>query len=246
MLSLTFWQWTWISASVLGAGIVRGIAGFGFSLITAVLLMFVFPPAQIVPVILLWEIAASIGHLPFIYRQVDWRSLGWLSVGMLIGTPLGVWALSLVAPGPMCAIINGTVVVLALMMLRGTTLRHAPGRCGIAGIGLLGGAINGASANGGPPVILFFLSSPAGAAVGRASLIAYFLLTDTWASLICWQQGLFSLSSFLLAASMLVPLGLGVALGSRVFRHIEEARFKIMVLLLLLLVAVTGIVKSLF
>ena len=245
MLSLTLWQWAWITASVFGAGIVRGIAGFGFSLITAVLLMFVFEPAWIVPVILLWEIAASIGHLPFIYRQVDWRSLGWLSAGMLLGTPLGVWLLRFMAPGPMCALINGTVVILALMMLRGASLRHTPGRCGTAGIGMLGGVINGASANGGPPVILFFLSSPAGAAVGRASLIAYFLLTDTWASLICWQQGLFSLSSFLLAASMLIPLGLGVALGSRVFRRIEEARFKQLVLLLLLLVASAGLVKSL-
>lgn len=245
MLSLTLWQWTWITASVFCAGIVRGIAGFGFSLITAVLLTFVFPPAQIVPVILLWEIAASVGHLPFIYKQVDWRSLGWLSVGMLVGTPLGVWLLSLMAPGPMCALINGTVVVLALMMLRGSAICCAPGRCGIMSIGLLGGVINGASANGGPPVILFFLSSPAGAAVGRASLIAYFLLTDTWASLICWQQGLFSLSSFLFAASMLIPLGLGVAVGSRVFRHIEEGRFKKIVLLLLLIVALAGMIKSL-
>ena len=44
---------------------------------------------------------------------------------------------------------------------------------------------------------------------------------------------------------MLIPLGLGVALGSRVFRHIEEARFKKIVLLLLLLVAIAGMIKSL-
>lgn len=41
------------------AGLVRGATGFGFSLICMVLLTLVFPPAQIAPVVLFWEIAAQ-------------------------------------------------------------------------------------------------------------------------------------------------------------------------------------------
>ena len=109
-----------------------------------------------------------------------------------------------------------------------------------------GGVINGASANGGPPVILFFLSSPAGASVGRASLIAYFLMTDTWASLFCWQNGLFTVNTWLFAGAMLPVLALGVMLGSRFFRGLDEARFKNIVLVLLLAVAGAGLLKALF
>ena len=132
------------------------------------------------------------------------------------------------------------------MLLRGSKPRRSPGKLETALIGMSGGVINGASANGGPPVILFFLSSPAGAAVGRASLIAYFLLTDSWASLFCWQNGLFTLDSWLFMALMLPPLALGVALGSRFFRGLEEEKFKKMVLVFLLFVAGVGLLKALF
>lgn len=246
MFELGFFEWAWVAASIFAAGVVRGIAGFGFSLIVTVLLTLVLPPAQVVPVVLLWEIAASIGHLPFVYREVDWKSLGWLTSGMLLGTPLGVWMLTCLPPAPMCAVINGTVIVFALMLLRGSKPRRSPGSLETALIGMSGGVINGASANGGPPVILFFLSSPAGAVVGRASLIAYFLLTDSWASLFCWQNGLFTQDSWLFMVLMLPPLALGVALGSRFFRGLDEEKFKKLVLLLLLAVAGAGLLKALF
>lgn len=244
MFELGFLGWLWVTASVFVASVVRGIAGFGFSLIVTVLLTLVLPPAQIVPIVLLWEISASIGHLPFVYREVDWKSLGWLTTGMLLGTPLGVWMLACLPPEPMCAAINGTVIVFALMLLKGAKPLRSPTKLETSLIGMSGGIINGASANGGPPVILFFLSSPAGAAVGRASLIAYFLLTDSWASLFCWQKDLFTLESWLFMGSMLPVLALGVALGSRFFRGLDEAKFKKLVLVLLIAVACAGLAKA--
>ena len=244
MFELTVFEWLWVGLSVFTASVVRGVAGFGFSLIVTVLLTLVLPPAQVVPVVLLWEISASIGHLPFVFRQVDWKSLAWLTSGMLLGTPLGVWMLAYVPPEPMCVLINGTVIVLVLMLLRGAAPRRAPNRLETSLIGMSGGIINGASANGGPPVILFFLSSPAGAAVGRASLIAYFLLTDSWASLFCWKEGLFTVESWKFMAVMLPVLAVGVALGSRFFRGIDEARFKRLVMLLLLVAASVGLFKA--
>ena len=246
MFDLSLLEWTGVAAAVFVASVVRGIAGFGFSLIVTVLLTLFLPPAVVIPAVLLWEIAASIGHLPFVYREVDWKSLGWLTTGMLLGTPLGVWMLTCLPPGPMCAVINGTVIVFALMLLRGAQPSRAPSRLETALIGMSGGVINGASANGGPPVILFFLSSPAGASVGRASLIAYFLMTDTWASLFCWQNGLFTVNTWLFAGAMLPVLALGVMLGSRFFRGLNEARFKKIVLVLLLAVAGAGLLKALF
>lgn len=244
MLELSLAEWLWIGASVFAASVVRGVAGFGFSLIVTVLATHVLPPATVIPAVLLWEISASIGHLPFVYREVDWKALAWLTLGMLFGTPLGVWVLTRMAPEPMCLLINGTVVIFALMLLSGRTPKRSPTRLETSLIGATCGVINGAAANGGPPAILFFLSSPAGAAVGRASLIAYFLLTDTWASVFCWQNGLFTADTWLFTASMLPVLALGVMLGSRFFRGLDEAKFKKFVLVLLLAVAAAGLVKA--
>ena len=244
MLELSILEWIWIGASVFTASVVRGVAGFGFSLIVTVLATHVLPPSIVIPCVFFWEICASIGHLPFVYKEVDWKSLAWLTLGMLFGTPLGVWVLTHMAPGPMCILINGMVVVFALMLLSGKKPKRSPGRFETSLIGVTCGVINGAAANGGPPAILFFLSSPAGAAVGRASLIAYFLMTDTWASLFCWHSGLFTAGTWLFAAAMLPVVALGVMLGSRFFRGLDEAKFKKFVLLLLLVIATVSLVKA--
>lgn len=229
---------------VLGAGIVRGATGFGFSLIAIVLLTFVFPPAQIAPAILLWEIVASIGHLPFVYRDVDWKSLRWLSLGIVFGTPLGVWFLVNMPIGLMRIIINAMVLILTAMLFLGLRPQKAPSSLATTAVGTLSGIINGASANGGPPVILFFLSSPAGAAVGRASLIAFFLFTDVLASLLYWKSGLIHLETLIFTGCFLVPLGLGVWMGNRWFTQIDKTRFNRIVLILLMFIAGVSLIQA--
>lgn len=236
--------WIYAVLAVFTAGIVRGATGFGFSMIMIVLLTLVWTPAQAAPLILLWEVLASLGHLPFVYRQVDWKALRWLGLGVLLGTPPGVYFLVAIPVEPMRIAINAVVLVLTCLLFLGRRSEKDPGRAGTAGVGLLSGVINGASANGGPPIILFFLSSPAGAAVGRASLIAFFLFTDTWASLIYWQQGLLDGRTLLFALVFAVPLGLGMAVGSRWFARVDERRFRKCVLGLLMAIAVAGLLRS--
>lgn len=245
MPEFTLTQWLWMTTVIFGAGIVRGATGFGFSLIAIVLLTWIFPPALAASLILVWEILASLVHLPFVWRQVDWKALRWLMVGVALGTPVGVWTLVVMPPAIMCGIINGVVVVLTLTMLRGARPRTAPNAVQTTGVGVISGIINGASANGGPPVILLFLSSPAGAAVGRASLIAFFLFTDVWASLFYWHEGLMTLGTLRDAVVFLPVLALGLWVGSRCFARIDEGRFKKLVLVLLLLVSLTALVRSL-
>ena len=95
------------------------------------------------------------------------------------------------------------------------------------------------------PIILFFLSSPLGAAVGRASLIAFFLFTDVWASLFYWQQGLISLDTIIFTLVFMVPMFGGMWFGNRWFSTVDEARFRKVVLALLMIISVVGLVKAL-
>lgn len=244
MTEFALTHWLFMGAVVLGAGVVRGATGFGFSLIAIVLLTWILPPAPAAALILVWEILASVVHLPFVWRQVDWKALRWLMVGVALGTPLGVWTLVVMPPALMCAAINAVVAALTVAMLLGRKPRSAPGAWQTTGVGVVSGVINGASANGGPPVILLFLSSPAGAAVGRASLIAFFLFTDVWASLFYWREGLMSITTLRNAVMLLPVLWLGLWLGSRCFARIDEVRFKKIVLLLLLVISLAALGRS--
>ncbi len=229
---------------VLLAGFVRGYSGFGFSMIMVICLSLIFPPAKIVPAILLLEVAASIWMLPRIWRQVDWPSLGWLYLGVLGGTPFGVYLLATIPGRPMRGAIAVVVLILAVLLWLGFQLKRMPGRPATVATGLLSGLINGGAAIGGPPVILFYFSTPAGVAVSRASLIAFFLGTDTLASGLCAVHGLITMKTVVLSVILLVPLVVGLNLGSRSFIKAEPEAFRKKVLLLLLAMSLVILIKA--
>ncbi len=245
MLSLPAWLAVYTGVCVFLSGIVRGAAGFGFSLIMVVVLTYFLPPVTVTPMILMWEIAASVVHLPFVWREADWRSLRWLIAGVVIGTPAGVLLLVSMPVDAMCLVINATVMASTVLLLSGWRPRRVPGPLETVGVGAVCGLVNGASANGGPPVILLYLSGPLGAAAGRASLIALFLFTDVTASFFCWRQGILTLEQARLALVFCLPMFAGMVIGSRWFRRTDERRFRRLVLFLLLLVAGAGVIRAL-
>lgn len=232
------------AAAVFCAAVVRGASGFGFSMITVATLTLLYTPAEITPVILLWEVAASAGLLPFVWRQVNWRVLRDLGVGVLPGTPVGVYCLASVPADIMKAVINVVVLVFTALIFKGFRLQRTPGRVFTGGVGVLTGIINGASANGGPPVILFFLSGPSGAAVSRASLIAFFLIIDIFALFVVAFYNLITPAVWMMAASYLPCMFLGLWLGARWFTRMDDGYFRRVVLLFLMAVSVFGLVQS--
>jgi uncharacterized protein len=225
-------------ACVFGAAIVRGYSGFGFSLLGISALALVLPPAEIIPPIFILEVVASLHLLPGAWRDIHWRALLWLTLGCLVSTPFGVYALAHVPAAPMTLALAGFVLIAAVLLARGHALQSMPGLGATFAAGAASGLFNGSFGIGGPPVILFFLSSPADVAVGRASLIAFFLLTDVIA--LAWQgwNGLLGVSTLWRALLLLPALAAGVWLGNRGFIHAEPVAFRRWVLRLLILLAV--------
>ncbi len=215
------------------ASLMRGLCGFGFSMVVVILVSMLMEPSKIVPAVLLWEILASIMFFPSIWKDIAWKPLKDLTLGVLLGTPLGVWLLATVPPAPMIIAINLVACVCCIALWKGYVLRSTPSKMGILGTGLASGLLNGACANGGLPLILFFLSSPMGAATGRASLIAFFFFTDVWASFFAFQQNLLTMDTLHMALWGLPPLCIGLWCGHKLFGRIDEVAFKRVSILLL-------------
>jgi uncharacterized protein len=225
-------------ACIFAAAVVRGYSGFGFSLLAIVSLSLLLPPAEIVPSIFIMEIAASLHLLPSVWRDIHWRALLWLAVGCLVGTPFGVYALAHVPAAPMTLALGVFVLFAAILLARGYALKSLPGPAVTFATGTASGLFNGSFGIGGPPVILFFFSSPAGAAAGRASMIAFFLMTDLTG--LAWQgwSGLLSPATVWRALLFLPSLAAGVWLGNRRFKSADPVDFRRWVLRLLMLLAV--------
>src|SRR5437868_10274848 len=88
------WQLLAISSGlVLLAAIVRGFSGFGFSLLSITAISLFMPAKEIVPSIFLLEVAASLNLIPSIWRDIDWRGIGFLLLGYVVGLLPGIYAL---------------------------------------------------------------------------------------------------------------------------------------------------------
>lgn len=238
------WKLAYAATAVVIAGFIRGYSGFGFSMVTVVSLSMVFKPVEVVPVVLLLEIGASSMLLPQVWRKVDWRSLGWLCIGMAVGTPLGVAVLVNVPVQPMRAAIAAIVIILVLLLLSGFSLKRKPGTPATLATGLASGTLNGAATIGGPPVILFYFSSQTGVDISRASVIAYFFATDILASIICILRGLVLPKTLVITAVLLIPLVIGIQTGSRSFLHTEPETFKKRVMILLMVLSIVSLIRS--
>ncbi len=224
-------------ACVFGAAVVRGYGGFGFAMFAIVPLSLVLPPTEIIPSIFIMDIAAGLHLLPGVWRDIHWRALAWLTLGCLVGTPIGVYALAHVPAAPLTLALAVFVLAVAILLAQGYAFKSLPGPAATFATGTASGLCGGGFGMSGPPVILFFFSSPAGAAAGRASLIAFFLITDATGLVWLRCDGLLGAASVWRAALFMPALVAGVWLGNRGFVKADVAAFRRWVLRLLMLLA---------
>jgi uncharacterized membrane protein YfcA len=221
--SLSPLAWVLVLIVIVLGGVVRGFGGFGASMVWVIGLSLVLPPSSAIPTAFVLEVLASVQMLPSVWRDVHWRSLRWLLVGAVIGTPAGIWVLTILPVALMRVLLACAVLAAAVAMAskyRATTL---PGPALTIVVGAVSGVLNGAFGMGGPPAILMYFSSPGAVAAGRASLIVYFLGTDLWGTGTAAVGGLIT-APLLGQIAVLFPVSLvGVVIGTQLFKRTRSA-----------------------
>lgn len=230
--------------AVSAGAFLKGYTGFGASMLWVTSLSLVLPPLQVVPMVLMFEVATSIYLLPGLWRGVEWKSIAVLLIGTWATTPIGIYALSSFPPAPIRIALGLVVITAAILILRGFALRRIPGTPTTLAVGGAAGLLNGSMGIVGPPVILFYFSSPIGVAVGRASIITYFIGTDSVATVMFAGQGLISTEVLWRTLSFLPLLFVGVALGSRRFLETDPATFKKIALVVLIALSIALLARA--
>ncbi len=113
---------------ILFAGVIRGYSGFGFAVIAALCLSFIYSPFDAVAIALALDLLSSLCLVFGIKTQVNWRLLGMLSLGMLGAIPVSLFFVSVISAHELKMIIAGfSFVAGALIMLnlslKGSELR---------------------------------------------------------------------------------------------------------------------------
>ncbi|MDX9862717.1 MAG: sulfite exporter TauE/SafE family protein [Rhodospirillales bacterium] len=231
-------------AAVLVAGLVRGFTGFGMSAVIVLALSMTLPPAEVVPMALLMEIAASAHMLPAAWKDVDWTYARGLLAGSAVGIPAGVALLVYVAPDPMRAVLSVFVLTMSGLILGGFRFRGRPGTRWGYGVGLVAGLANGAASFGGQPTALFLLSTPIAAAAARATLVFLAIVTSAYGAATAYFGGLLGPQELARAAVLLIPMAIGIAAGSRHFLKAAPETYRRFALGLLMALAAAGLIRA--
>lgn len=235
------------SLLVLFAGFVRGLTGFGFSALCVSSLSVFLPPAQVVPALFVLEILASISLLKACWPDVHWTWLRVLALGNLVFIPLGVLTQQSLSADSMRILIAVLIFGIAMAQLRGLSPHGEPSRTLQWGTSLFSGWLNGLAAIGGIAVAMVFNQTRLPPKVMRASLVVMFLFTDLFALLCLALMAHLSIvptsidditgPTVFWSVVWLPAMLLGIFLGHRQSAHISAERFRRLVQVLLLVIA---------
>ena len=230
---------------VLFAGVIRGLAGFGFSALCFLALAPILSALTIVPLMFVMEVMASLHLLPKVWHKIPWRWVMVLCLGILFGTPLGVLALQYWQSDLVRGVAGSGVLIACFALWREWQFKAAESIKWLVIVGVLAGFLNGLATIGGLVVAAYMLSSKMPLVAMRAGLILFFLLTDLYG--FAWFQ-INDLAAPYLPSLLLVMLPtmlVGNHLGARLFNQIDMRVMRQCTLALLSGLAATALLTAL-
>jgi len=219
------------------AGVVRGITGFGGAMVMAPPLALFLGPRLTVPVVLLLE---GVAALPMVWqtrRLVRWRVIGPIILAACATVVIGGYVLVSADPQSLRRAIAATVIVFALLLLRGWRYAGPQRLVTSVGLGGLSGVMIGATSIGAPPVILYLLSGPDPVHTTRANLTLFLAASSLACLAILWWNAVLNAAAVTLAVLLAPGYYGGLLAGTRLFARFNDARFRQFTLLLLIVVS---------
>ncbi len=165
-------------AGVAVAGLVRGFSGFGTALVYLPIAGQVLPPFEALTTLITMDLIGPIPNIPHAWRRSHKSDVARLALGAALGLPIGVWALSRVAPEVFRYGVSLIALGLLVALLAGLRYRGRLSGATIGATGAASGLLAGAVGLPGPPVILLYMASPHPAAVIRANIMVFLLFSD--------------------------------------------------------------------
>src|SRR6056300_942626 len=221
-LNLDINNFIFFALIILLSSIVSVFNWFGFSAISVSGLSFILPAIEIVPIILLLEVFISIFMIPYIWNKIDWKFVFQILIGIIVGSPIGLFLLKYLSPNITHLIICVVVIFFSLLIMKGSTNSKINNLISKIVTGIISGIVNGFSTLGGLPVALFLLVTSIQPAIIRGSLAALFFLTDIYAFILSFFGGIIDMTTIFRTIPLIIVLPIGVFIGNKFFVKSKE------------------------
>lgn len=212
----------------LGAAIVNGALGYGFSSITVPLALLFMTNRVLNPALVPIEVVLN-AYVLWVNREAlgtVWRRVLPVVIGLAPGVALGTMMVSQVSPGWLKFVTF--LVLLPLILLQAAGIRRpikAERAIGLpfgAGLGLL----YSLTTLSGPPLALLFNNQGLAKDEFRAALATVRLAEASMTAVVYAWAGLFTLTSATLSASIVPSLLIGVPIGAWIIRRVDAEVFR--------------------
>ena len=225
------------------ASIIRGFNGFGFSATCISGFSFILPAIEIVPIILALEVIISIFMVPYIWNKIDWDFVFKLLIGIIIGSPIGLYLLKHLNPDTTHLSVCLLVIFFSILLMKGYSNQKIDNNYGKIFTGIISGTLNGLTTLGGMPVALFLLTTSIQPAVIRGSLAALFFLTDIYAFILTFLAGIVDLTTIYRTVPLIIILPIGVYIGNKFFVKSKEETYRKVVFYFLIFISIFGLFR---
>lgn len=236
--------WMAAAAIIAFASFVLGLAGFGNGLVAMGLLPFVMSPATAIVVLTLYTIVFTVVIFFPVRRHVVLEGVIELTIGTVLGTPVGVWVLATFPVSTLDRLIGAVLVVVVVLEWAGLYPERLRGRAWGLGAGFLAGVGGGAVGTPGPPAVLYSTTQGWSPQTIKANLQAFFFVNQAVILAGYWWAGLLDREVWQLAGSFAIPAAAGTAVGMLLFNHVDHLRFRRIVFGLLMLSGLVLLVRG--
>ncbi len=216
------------------AGLLQGLTGFGFGLVTMALLPLLLPYKDALVVVAVLVVPVSALTLFATRQHLCWRRGATLALGSCLGVPIGFYALVRLDAHFLLRALGALLCLFAaheLFLSRRFRLRF-PAWTGLP-IGIISGSLAGAFNVGGPPIIAYTYSQPWAKEEIVAVLQLVFGVSAVLRLALVGQSGLLHANLLHLTLLALGPLLAGIIVGNRFLRRVPQAKLKLIVFVFL-------------
>ncbi len=230
---------------IFAAGVVQGLTGFGFALVSAPLLSVLMEPRLAIPIIITHGSFITLLLLPDVWGWIDVRMVTPLAISGLIGIPIGAYLLRIIEGDILRVLVGFLVILFSPLLLLGVKGARSSKGWMVIPIGFLSGLLGGSTTMSGPPVILFLAHRGVEKRVFRASLIAYFTLLGIAAIPTYILNGLINAHTVRWIILLMPSMALGAVLGAKLSHRVAEENFRRFTLLLVMASGLLSILTGL-
>ncbi|SDI78365.1 MULTISPECIES: sulfite exporter TauE/SafE family protein [Bradyrhizobium] len=214
-----------ICAIALVSGIARGFSGFGSALIFMPLASSIAAPRLVAALLLIIDFVGSAPLIPNAWKRADRKATAIMTLGALVGVPIGTWLLSRLEPVTTRWIISVFVFAL-LLLLSGWRYRGKEHAAISIGIGGLSGFCSGLAQTGGPPIVGYWLGRPIASVIQRANIVLFFAASDFFSLVSYALTGLITADAIRFSIIVGPIYAVGVWFGASLFGRASENLFR--------------------